>query len=428
MARIKAIRGMNDILPDQTPVWQFLENRVKQVLGSYGYAEIRMPIVEQTDLFKRSIGEVTDIVEKEMYTFEDRNGDSLTLRPEGTASCVRACEEHGLTFNQVQRLWYMGPMFRHERPQKGRYRQFHQIGVETFGMQGPDIDAGLIVMTARLWEQLGVDKSVTLHLNTLGSAQARARFRDDLVAYLSEHRDQLDSDSLRRLDTNPLRILDSKESSTQALLDSAPHFHDYIDDESREHFDRLKALLDQAGIGYEVNARLVRGLDYYGKTVFEWVTDELGSQGTVCAGGRYDGLVEQLGGRATPAVGFAMGVERLILLLETLDAVPAEVHRQVDVYAMAMGDGAFDEMFGRVEALRQATGLRIQLHCGGGSFKSQMKKADRSGALVALILGEDELAQGVISVKQLRLSSEQKQVSLELLPQELFEIFKENQE
>ena len=262
----------------------------------------------------------------------------------------------------------------------------------------------------------------------MGSAQARARFRDDLVAYLSEHRDQLDSDSLRRLDTNPLRILDSKESSTQALLDSAPHFHDYIDDESREHFDRLKALLDQAGIGYEVNARLVRGLDYYGKTVFEWVTDELGSQGTVCAGGRYDGLVEQLGGRATPAVGFAMGVERLILLLETLDAVPAEVHRQVDVYAMAMGDGAFDEMFGRVEALRQATGLRIQLHCGGGSFKSQMKKADRSGALVALILGEDELAQGVISVKQLRLSSEQKQVSLELLPQELFEIFKENQE
>ncbi len=428
MARIKAIRGMNDILPDQTPVWQFLENRVKQVLGSYGYAEIRMPIVEQTDLFKRSIGEVTDIVEKEMYTFEDRNGDSLTLRPEGTASCVRACEEHGLTFNQVQRLWYMGPMFRHERPQKGRYRQFHQIGVETFGMQGPDIDAELIVMTARLWEQLGVDKSVTLHLNTLGSAQARARFRDDLVAYLSEHRDQLDSDSLRRLDTNPLRILDSKEPSTQDLLDSAPHFHDYIDDESREHFDRLKALLDQAGIGYEVNARLVRGLDYYGKTVFEWITDELGSQGTVCAGGRYDGLVEQLGGRATPAVGFAMGVERLILLLETLDAVPAEVHRQVDVYAMAMGDGAFDEMFGRVEALRQATGLRIQLHCGGGSFKSQMKKADRSGALVALILGEDELAQGVISVKQLRLSSEQKQVSLESLPQELLEIFKENQE
>ncbi|WP_211232695.1 histidine--tRNA ligase [Marinobacterium litorale] len=419
---------MNDILPDQTPVWQFLENRVKQVLGSYGYAEIRMPIVEQTDLFKRSIGEVTDIVEKEMYTFEDRNGDSLTLRPEGTASCVRACEEHGLTFNQVQRLWYMGPMFRHERPQKGRYRQFHQIGVETFGMQGPDIDAELIVMTARLWEQLGVDKSVTLHLNTLGSAQARARFRDDLVAYLSEHRDQLDSDSLRRLDTNPLRILDSKEPSTQDLLDSAPHFHDYIDDESREHFDRLKALLDQAGIGYEVNARLVRGLDYYGKTVFEWITDELGSQGTVCAGGRYDGLVEQLGGRATPAVGFAMGVERLILLLETLDAVPAEVHRQVDVYAMAMGDGAFDEMFGRVEALRQATGLRIQLHCGGGSFKSQMKKADRSGALVALILGEDELAQGVISVKQLRLSSEQKQVSLESLPQELLEIFKENQE
>jgi len=407
LAKIKAIRGMNDILPDQTPVWQYLEAQVKAVLRGYGYSEVRMPMVEQTDLFKRSIGEVTDIVEKEMYTFEDRNGDSLTLRPEGTASCVRACEEHGLIFNQSQRLWYMGPMFRHERPQKGRYRQFHQIGVETFGMQGPDIDAELIIMTARLWRQLGLEQSVTLHLNTLGSAEARARFKADLVAYLSTRRDQLDEDSQRRLETNPLRILDSKEARTQELLNDAPHFHDYLDDESRQHFERLCALLDRAGIKYQINARLVRGLDYYCKTVFEWVTDQLGAQGTVCAGGRYDGLVEQLGGRATPAVGFAMGVERLILLLETLDAVPADVRQQVDVYAMAMGDEAFARMLVLVEQLRDETGLRVQLHCGGGSFKSQMKKADKSGADYALILGDDELQRGVVALKPLRSGEEQ---------------------
>lgn len=423
MAKIKAIRGMNDILPDQTPVWQFLEGQVKAVLGAYGYSELRMPIVEQTDLFKRSIGEVTDIVEKEMYTFEDRNGDSLTLRPEGTASCVRACEEHGLTFNQVQRLWYMGPMFRHERPQKGRYRQFHQIGVETFGMQGPDIDAELIILTARLWRQLGLDKAVTLHLNTLGSAEERARFKDDLVAFLSAHVDQLDSDSQRRLKTNPLRILDSKDPSTQALLDTAPHFHDYIDEESRAHFDRLCELLDQAGIAYEINARLVRGLDYYGKTVFEWITEELGSQGTVCAGGRYDGLVEQLGGRATPAVGFAMGVERLILLLETLGAVPDSVHQKVDIYAMAMGDAAQSAMFRIAEQLRDETDLRVQLHCGGGSFKSQMKKADRSAARFGLILGDDELSNGVVTLKPLRESSDQKQIALNELVAELTSIY-----
>ncbi|WP_246590232.1 histidine--tRNA ligase [Marinobacterium ramblicola] len=419
---------MNDILPDQTPVWQYLETEVKRVLGSYGYSELRMPIVEQTDLFKRSIGEVTDIVEKEMYTFEDRNGDSLTLRPEGTASCVRACEEHGLTFNQVQRLWYMGPMFRHERPQKGRYRQFHQIGVETFGMQGPDIDAELIMLTARLWRQLGLEKAVKLHLNTLGSAEARARFRDDLVAYLSEHVDKLDADSQRRLSTNPLRILDSKESSTQELLNQAPHFHDYIDEESRQHFEQLCALLDSAGIAYEVNARLVRGLDYYGKTVFEWITDQLGAQGTVCAGGRYDGLVEQLGGRPAPAVGFAMGVERLILLLETLQAVPEYVHQNVDVYAIAMGDEALADMFGIVERLRDETELRVQLHCGGGSFKSQMKKADKSGARYALLLGEDERRSGVVTLKPLRETADQKQINTAALTAELVAIYAAEQE
>ncbi|MBR9884293.1 MAG: histidine--tRNA ligase [Oceanospirillales bacterium] len=428
MAKIKAIRGMNDILPDQTPVWQYLETEVKRVLGSYGYSELRMPIVEQTDLFKRSIGEVTDIVEKEMYTFEDRNGDSLTLRPEGTASCVRACEEHGLIFNQVQRLWYMGPMFRHERPQKGRYRQFHQIGVETFGMQGPDIDAELIMMTARLWRSLGLDKAVKLHLNTLGSAQARARFRDDLVSYLSDHVDKLDADSQRRLTTNPLRILDSKDASTQVLLNEAPHFHDYIDDESREHFDHLCALLDSVGIDYEINARLVRGLDYYGKTVFEWITDQLGAQGTVCAGGRYDGLVEQLGGRATPAVGFAMGVERLVLLLETLQAVPDRVHQNVDIYAIAMDDESLEKMVAITECLRDETGLRIQLHCGGGSFKSQMKKADRSGARYALLMGEDERRSGVVTLKPLRESVEQKQVNGAALAGELVAIYAAEQE
>ncbi|GGC11742.1 histidine--tRNA ligase [Marinobacterium zhoushanense] len=419
---------MNDILPDQTPIWQYLETEVKRVLASYGYSELRMPIVEQTDLFKRSIGEVTDIVEKEMYTFEDRNGDSLTLRPEGTASCVRACEEHGLTFNQVQRLWYMGPMFRHERPQKGRYRQFHQIGVETFGMQGPDIDAELIMMTARLWRRLGLDQAVKLHLNTLGSAEARARFRDDLVAYLSEHVDKLDADSQRRLSTNPLRILDSKESSTQELLNEAPHFHDYIDDESRHHFEQLCALLDSAGIAYEVNARLVRGLDYYGKTVFEWITDQLGAQGTVCAGGRYDGLVEQLGGRPAPAVGFAMGVERLILLLETLQAVPEYVHQKIDIYAIAMGDDALADMFGIVEQLREESELRVQLHCGGGSFKSQMKKADKSGARYALLLGDDERRSGVVTLKPLREAADQKQINTAALTAELVAIYAAEQE
>tara|TARA_R110001583_G_scaffold62197_3_gene183190 strand:+ start:388 stop:1668 length:1281 start_codon:yes stop_codon:yes gene_type:complete len=405
---IQAIRGMNDVLPAQSPVWQYLEGTVKDVLAGYGYDEIRMPILEQTALFKRSIGEVTDIVEKEMYTFEDRNGDSLTLRPEGTASCVRACEEHGLLYNQTQRLWYTGPMFRHERPQKGRYRQFFQIGVETFGMATPDIDAEVILMTARLWQFLGLSDSVTLQLNTLGSNEARARYRDALVEFLSERKDQLDEDSLRRLETNPLRVLDSKDPQTQAVLVGAPELHDYLDDESREHFATLRDILDSAGVQYEINQRLVRGLDYYCKTVFEWVTDKLGAQGTVCAGGRYDGLVEQLGGKPTPAVGFAMGVERLILLLETLELIPPEVLQTIDVYVCGVGVGADKAALLLSDRIRgEQPWLRVQTHCGGGSFKSQMKKADKSGAHFALLLGESEIADGNVTVKDMRGGADQ---------------------
>lgn len=410
MAKIKAIRGMNDILPEQTPLWQYLEETTRSVLSSYGYSEIRTPVVEYTDLFCRSIGEVTDIVEKEMYTFDDRNGESLTLRPEGTASCVRACEEHGLIFNQVQRLWYTGPMFRYERPQKGRYRQFHQIGVETFGMVGPDIDTELLLLTARLWKRLGIDHAVTLQLNTLGSSEARANYRDQLVAYLTQHVDLLDDDSKRRLTTNPLRILDSKNPEVQNLLKGAPDFHACLDEESLIHFNQLKANLDALGIRYEVNPRLVRGLDYYGRTVFEWVTDKLGAQGTVCAGGRYDGLVEQLGGRSTPAVGFAMGVERLILLLEAEARLPERLKRQTDVFVAALGDAAERYALALTETLRDSSPLRITLDCSGGSFKSKMKKADRSGARVALILGDSELEQGVVALKPLRLDEEQIQI------------------
>ncbi|MDX2421609.1 MAG: histidine--tRNA ligase [Amphritea sp.] len=390
MAKINAIRGMNDILPDQTPVWQFLESSVKSVLGTYGYTEIRMPIVEQTDLFKRSIGEVTDIVEKEMYTFDDRNGESLTLRPEGTASCVRAGEEHGLLFNQAQRLWYQGPMFRYEKPQKGRYRQFHQIGIETFGMANADIDAEVIMLSARLWQQLGIADAVTLQLNSLGSNEARAEYKDALVAYLSAHKDQLDEDSLRRLSSNPLRILDSKDAKTQALLDDAPSLADYLDDESREHFSDLCEMLDQAGIAYELNPRLVRGLDYYCKTVFEWVTDKLGAQGTVCAGGRYDGLVKQLGGRPTPAVGFAMGVERLILLLETLSVIPDEVKQPFDLYLAAEHKGLQKSLMVLAEQLRnELPGMRIRVHCSG--LKNISSKARQTGApWVVLVREENE--------------------------------------
>ncbi|MDO3722006.1 histidine--tRNA ligase [Marinobacter sp. chi1] len=412
MAKIQAIRGMNDILPDQSPVWQFVEDTVRKVLGQYGYQEIRMPIVEQTDLFKRSIGEVTDIVEKEMYTFEDRNGDSLTLRPEGTAGCVRAAEEHGLLFNQTRRLWYTGPMFRHERPQKGRYRQFHQIGVECFGMTGPDIDAELLVLTARLWKALGLAGHTRLEINSLGTSDARKVYREALVAYLEQYKEDLDEDSKRRLGTNPLRILDSKVPETRKILEGAPSFDDYLDDDSREHFEQLKSLLDAAGVEYTVNPALVRGLDYYGKTVFEWVTDSLGAQGTVCAGGRYDGLVEQLGGKPTPAVGFAMGLERLILLLETLDLIPAHVTSDADVYVTAMGDSAIPAAMALAENLRDTLpGLTIVSHCGGGSFKSQMKKADKSGARYALILGENEVASGTAALKPLRADEPQQDIA-----------------
>jgi histidyl-tRNA synthetase len=405
---------MNDILPAQTPVWLYLENTVKAVLDSYGYDQIRMPIVEETNLFKRSIGEVTDIVEKEMYTFDDRNGDSLTLRPEGTAGCVRAAEEHGLLYNQTQRLWYTGPMFRYERPQKGRYRQFHQIGVETFGMNGPDIDAEVILLSARLWKKLGILDSLELQINTLASNEARAEYKAALVDYLSQHKDKLDEDSQRRLSSNPLRVLDSKSADTQAVLENAPSLMDHIDDESKAHFEGLLGRLDTAGIPYVINPKLVRGLDYYCKTVFEWVTTSLGAQGTVCAGGRYDGLVAQLGGKPTPAVGFAMGVERLVLLLETLDAIPAEIMQTVDVYITSMGDDAAVAAMKLAEQLRDESTLRVQLHCGGGKFKSQMKKADASGAQFALILGDDEVAEQKATVKDLK-NGDQQQITFDQL-------------
>lgn len=414
MASIKAIRGMNDILPAQTPLWQFFEAQVKLVFDQYGYQEIRMPIAEKTDLFCRSIGEATDVVEKEMYTFADRNGDSMTLRPEGTASCVRAAQEHGLTYNQVQRLWYHGPMFRYERPQKGRQRQFHQFGAEVYGLDGPDVDAELIIMTARLWRQLGLQGAVKLQLNTLGSAAARAAYRTDLVAFLQANMALLDADSQRRVTTNPLRVLDSKDESTQALLDGAPNFYGYLDDESRVHFERLRELLDAAGISYEVNPRLVRGLDYYCKTVFEWVTDKLGAQGTVCGGGRYDGMIEQLGGKPTPAVGWAMGVERMILLLQEMQQEPAGLGQQADVYLAHMGDAATVRTMQLAEQLRtDIPGLRLLWHCGGGSLKNQMKKANRCGAKLVLIMGEDELAQGQIQIKPLQGQDEQQSISLD---------------
>ncbi len=412
MAKIQSIRGMNDLLPDETPIWQYIEGQLRELLTRYGYSEIRFPILEQTELFKRSIGEVTDIVEKEMYTFEDRNGDSLTLRPEGTASCVRACEQNGLLYNQIQRLWYAGPMFRHERPQKGRLRQFHQIGVETFGMNGPDIDAELILLSARFWKQLGISSGLTLELNTLGSSESRLRYREALVAYLSPLKAELDEDSRRRLDSNPLRILDSKVASTQALLADAPVFDDYLDEHSRAHFCELRAILDAAGIAYVVNPKLVRGLDYYGLTVFEWTTDLLGAQGTVCAGGRYDGLVEQLGGKATPAVGFAMGLERLCLLLEATENLP-EKKPLADVYVIAVGEQAQQQALVLAESVRDETTLRVLSHCGGGSFKSQFKKADKSGAHVALIIGEEEVEKGQVQLKWLR----DKQAEQQSLPQ-----------
>ena len=406
---LQAVRGMNDILPGESSSWQYLEDALREVVHAYGYQEIRLPLLEKTELFKRSIGEVTDIVEKEMYTFDDRNGDSLTLRPEGTASCVRACMQHGLLHNQVQRLWYAGPMFRHERPQKGRYRQFHQIGIEAFGMDGPDIDAEIIFMSARMWERLGLSGTV-LQINSLGTPASREDYRAALVTYLRAHESGLDEDSLRRLQSNPLRILDSKNPDMQALIEAAPQLPDYLDDESRLHFAGLRALLDAAGVAYEVNPRLVRGLDYYSKTVFEWVTDQLGAQGTICAGGRYDGLVEYLGGRPVPAFGFAIGLERLLALLEAGNAKIPVSHPHV--YLVLNGQQAVQHGMVFAEQLRSALpGLRLQTNCGNGSFKSQFKRADRSGAGIALVMGDDEVAAGNVVLKSLRHETEQETLS-----------------
>ncbi len=401
-APIQSVRGMNDILPEETPLWQRVEEAVRGVLAAYGYQEIRTPVLERTELFARSIGAVTDIVEKEMYTFTDRNGDSLSLRPEGTAGCVRACLQHGLLRGQSHRLWYQGPMFRHERPQKGRYRQFHQIGVEVFGIPGPDVDAELILMCARVWRTLGLVEDLRLEINTLGDAEARRRHRADLVAYFRAHEAELDADSRRRLETNPLRILDSKNPEMAEVIAGAPSLLDYLDAEAKAHFEGFRKRLDEAGVRYTVNPRLVRGLDYYNRTVFEWITDRLGAQGTVCAGGRYDGLVEQLGGRPTPAVGFALGLERIVALLEG-ERGTAAAARAPHAYLAAVGEGPERAALGLAERLRDAVpGLRLAANCGGGSFKAQLKRADRSGAAVALILGEDELAAGRITLKWLR--------------------------
>ncbi|EPJ5550323.1 histidine--tRNA ligase [Pseudomonas aeruginosa] len=418
---LQAIRGMNDILPEQTPAWRYLERTFAGLLDGYGYSEIRLPILEFTELFARGIGEGTDVVDKEMYTFLDRNGESLTMRPEGTAGCVRAVLEHGLSGGgQVQKLWYTGPMFRYEKPQKGRYRQFHQIGVEVFNLPGPDIDAELIILTWRLWQKLGMADAVTLQLNTLGSSEARARYREALVAYLQERFEQLDEDSQRRMTTNPLRILDSKVESTHALLVGAPTLHDYLDEESIAHFEGLKARLDAVGLRYEINQKLVRGLDYYCRTAFEWVTDKLGAQGTVCGGGRYDGLVSQFGGKPTPGVGFAMGVERLVLLLETLGVIPAELNRPADLYVCAFGEPAELAALTLAEQLRSAIpGIRLLVNAGAGSFKSQFKKADKSGARFALILGEDEVANRVVGFKPLRDEGEQQSIAWDALPEHL---------
>ena len=402
-AAIQPIRGMNDILPDATPAWQWVEATAREIFAAYGYRELRVPIVERSELFSRSIGEVTDIVEKEMYSFQDRNGDHLSLRPEATASCVRAAISNSLIHNQQQRLWYAGPMFRYERPQKGRYRQFHQLGAEALGFAGPDVDAELILMSARLWRALGLD-GLQLELNSLGTAAARLDYRALLVDYFSDRRDALDEDSLRRLGQNPLRILDSKNPEMAAVIAAAPSITDHLDPESAEHFERLKAALEAAGVPYRVNPRLVRGLDYYSRTVFEWLTDRLGAQAAVCSGGRYDGLVEQLGGRPTPAIGWALGMERLVELVR--DNAPAEPAPHA--YIVPLGDAAEATALALAEQLRDhVAGLRVLTHCGGGSLKAAMKKADKSGAAVALIIGEQELAAGQVLVKPLRSGGEQ---------------------
>ena len=411
---IQAIRGMNDCSPTESPLWQWIEGQVRQILSSYGYSEVRMPIVESTPLFARAIGEVTDVVSKEMYTFWD-NDEQLTLRPEGTAGCVRAAIEHGWIYNNEQRLWYMGPMFRHERPQKGRYRQFHQAGVEVFGIATPEIDAELIILTARLWKALGIDQHVSLQLNSIGSLEARANYRSALVAFLENHQDLMSEEEKERLVKNPLRILDTKNQALQDVLDGAPKLLDYLDDESREHFAQLCGLLDAVGIQYEINPKLVRGLDYYNKTVFEWVTSALGAQGTVCGGGRYDGLVEQLGGHATSGVGFAMGLERLVLLVQEVNkSIP--VKSAVDIYVVYQGEGTTLAAFQLAEKLRsELPHLSTMLHCSGGNFKKQFRRADKSGATIALVLGESEVQNNQVVVKHLLGEAEQQTIDVDNL-------------
>ncbi len=407
-SKFQSIKGFYDILPEQTALWQKLEDTARRVLSQYGYRNIRLPIVEPTDLFIRSVGEHTDIVEKEMYSWEDKlNSDKLTLRPEGTAGCVRAVVEHSLTYNGPQRLWYMGPMFRHENVQKGRQRQFHQIGVESFGFAGPDVDAEQIIMLARLWRELGL-QDVELQINTIGDAAERAKYRQTLIAYFEQHAQLLDADAKRRLHTNPLRILDSKNPAMQAIIEAAPKLIEQLGDESLAHYQKLCSILENAGVPFKLNTRLVRGLDYYNRTVFEWVTTKLGSQGTIAGGGRYDSLVERLGGDSTPACGFGIGLERVVLLMQEYGI---EAHHSADAYLINVGDAAEQQAFGIAETLRNA-GLSIIVHAGGGSFKSQMKKADRSAARYAIILGEDEVNASVITVKPMLQAGEQQKLTL----------------
>ena len=403
---IQAIRGMNDCSPTESPLWQWIEAKVRHVLASYGYSEVRMPIVESTPLFARAIGEVTDVVSKEMYTFWD-NDEQLTLRPEGTAGCVRAAIERGWIYNNEQRLWYMGPMFRHERPQKGRYRQFHQAGVEVFGIANPEIDAELIILTARLWKELGIDQHVSLQLNSIGSLEARANYRSALVAFLENHQDLMSDEEKERLVKNPLRILDTKNEVLQEVLNGAPKLLDYLDDESHEHFNQLCSLLDAMGVKYEINPKLVRGLDYYNKTVFEWITSALGAQGTVCGGGRYDGLVEQLGGHATQGVGFAMGLERLVLLVQEVNK-EITLPQAVDLYLVYAGEGTTLNAFQIAEQIRtELPQVRVMTHCSGGKFQKQFKRADKIEAKYALVIGESEVQAKTVVVKDLRNGAEQ---------------------
>lgn len=405
MAKLQAIRGMNDILPEQSLSWQYLEAVFQQVVRRFGYQEIRFPVLEHTELFKRSIGEVTDIVEKEMYSFDDRNGDNLSLRPEGTAGCVRAADQHGLLYNQQQRIWYGGPMFRHERPQKGRYRQFHQFGVEAFGMAGPDIDAEILQLSASLWQELDLGEYLTLEINNIGNAEDRKRFGIALAEFLQLRVDQLDEDARKRLHTNPMRVLDSKNPQVQEALQGCPQLANFVSDHSRQHYQQLQALLESAGIEFRENPRLVRGLDYYNYCVYEWTTDTLGAQGAVCGGGRYDSLVEMLGGKATLAAGFAIGVERLVLMLESLDKIPAAARQPIDIFLLVVGDNLDQQSLQLAQLLRvHYPQLGIVNHCGGGKYNSQLKRAFNSGARLAIVLERDEPGKELLrSVKIRRL-------------------------